>query len=162
MLHDKATTSQPLGRCFESRGGEGGGEPSAPLPVLAAERIPERGETRLTTDPLPPRSPSPGLSEGRKAAFFRLPHRNVASWERERSWARVEASNRFAHGPGVESEHGLGGVLLEGLLGVLFNSSAAYGALPATGPAVFSTGPLPGSSGLLTFPKGEVVNYLGT
>lgn len=70
MLHDKATTSQPLGRCFDSR--EGRGEPGAPLPVWAAEPSPGRGETRLGQSPVPSERPS-CLSGGGKLRFPAAP-----------------------------------------------------------------------------------------
>lgn len=37
----------------------------------------------------------------------------------------MEASKRFAPGASVESEHSLGGVLLEGLVGAFFHSSSS-------------------------------------
>lgn len=104
MLHDKATTSQPLGRCFDSRWGEQG-QPSAPLPVLAAERIPEHGETRLRTGPTPCslRAPLWVILRGASQRFSATPSKRdvlgagatVGEGER-RQW--------FAHGPDVESE----------------------------------------------------------
>lgn len=101
----------------------GRGEPSAPLPVWAAERTPQRGETRLATDPCPLGALFVPLW-GAESCALRLPRPNVASVQRQRSWTRVKGSNRFAHGAGLQGSR-LWDVLREGLLGVLFNSSAS-------------------------------------
>lgn len=76
MLHDKATTSQPLGRCFDSRGGwrgVGGGESSGPLQVLAAERMAKSGEIQLRIDPLPLRAPLRVFLRGGRQRFSATP-----------------------------------------------------------------------------------------
>lgn len=72
MLHDKATTSQPLGRCFDSRGGGGGsralrspfGQPSAPRSSARRGRRPT---------PAPLREPFVPLSAGGKLCFPATP-----------------------------------------------------------------------------------------
>lgn len=65
----------------------------------------------------------------------------------------MEARNGFAHPAAAR-----GDVLMERLLGALPNSSAPLenkerATSVATGPAVFSTGPLPGSPCLPCFPE---------
>jgi len=117
VLHDKATASQPLGRCLDSPGGGRGGARS-PLPVLATEPPSDPVDTRPASSPLPPPSPPEplppgGLSEGRKAAA-----------PRKRGVLGAAGGSGFAPGPRVESDHGLRGGLLEGLLGVLWGSLA--------------------------------------
>lgn len=100
MLHDKATTSQPLGRCFDSHGGVGGAERSSPC--LGSRADPGARWDAAGDRSLPPPEPSSCLRRGKEGCVFRLPHGNVASLQRERSWTRVKGSSRFAHGAGVE------------------------------------------------------------
>lgn len=100
MLHDKATTSQPLGRCFDSHGGGGG---SRALLSLFGQPSGPRSAVGRGWRPIPaPSEPSSCLRRGKEGCVFRLPHGNVASLQRERSWTRVKGSSRFAHGAGVE------------------------------------------------------------
>lgn len=145
----------------------GWGEPSAPLPVWAAERTPERGGTRLATDPCPPGAlPLPPSGEGR-LRFPATPSKRGVLAAR----AIVDAGERqqpVCPRSGGGREQGLGGVLLEGLLGVLFNSFASLERkseklyyqldLWCFPPDLYQ----PSCSGLLPFPKGDVVDYLGT
>lgn len=107
MLHDKATTSQPLGRCFDSRGGAGEAERSAPR---FGQPSGPRGAVRRGCRPTPaPSESSSCFSRGAERCVCRLPHRNVASVQRQPSWARVKGSSRLAHGAGLR-ESRLGGV----------------------------------------------------
>lgn len=109
MLHDKATTSQPLGRCFDSRGAGGpaeGAERSAPgfgSRAHPGARRPPAGDR----PPAPP-SPWPGLSAGGRAGRqrFSATPSHVAPRERERSRSRsrVGAGSRPV---GAGSERGL-------------------------------------------------------
>lgn len=103
----------------------GAAEPSAPLPVWAAERSPGRGETRLETDPCPLGALLlPPSGDGKLRV--RLPHRNAASAQRQRAWTRLaEGSSRFVCPRMRLRGSGVWDVLLEVLLGALFNSSAS-------------------------------------
>lgn len=100
MLHDKATTSQPLGRCFDSREGAGGAERSAPR---FGQPSGPRSAVKRGCRPTPaPSERSSCRSRGAELCVFRLPHRNVASVQRQRWWARVKGSSRHAHGAGLQ------------------------------------------------------------
>lgn len=112
------------GALIHARGGRG--QPSAPHPVLAAERIPEHSETGLTTGPTPCplRAPLWVILRGASQRFSATPSKRdvlgagatVGAGERRQPvYPRTRRGKRVC----------LGGVLLEGLLGELFNSSAS-------------------------------------
>lgn len=107
-------------------GAGGREEPSAPLPVWAAERSPELGETRLVTDPCPLGAPLLPPSGRGKAACSGYPietRRPCSASDRGRGW-RKPAAGLLAHGARLQGSR-VWDVLLEGLLGGLFNSSAS-------------------------------------
>lgn len=74
MLHDKATTSQPLGRCFDSRGAGGGGSGSRALRSRFWQPSAPRSSATPGWRPTPgPSEPLAGAVGGRAGSGFRLP-----------------------------------------------------------------------------------------
>lgn len=144
--------------------GAGGAGRSAPR--LGSRAEPGARWDAAGTEPCPLGAPFVPLG-GREAAFSGCP---------TETWRPCSATDR-GHGwkpvAGLPTERGCKGA---GMFLGSFAERASRCAfkiiriawnkeretLLPTGPLVFSTGPLPSCSGLLPFPKGDVVNYLGT